>query len=529
MDLTLPGDLRVLIVDDSKSATILIKQQLASLGIAHECIFIATDYRQAIKAVETHAFHVLLIDYHLEQSFTGFELLGILYRNRLIDHTVATILLSGDMRQETVLTALSGEAHHFISKPINTQALGKKIKSAVFESRQIDQLNHLYPITTPKLLKQALEITSEKSNVQFEATLIEHLIAGKKWQLLSSLITHSKTNMHPTKLVAEALILDSLGKPNLAIEKLHNYLIVQPLSLNVIDCLSCIYEKHNMLLPALKLAIRAFEMTPSISHRAIRAIDLAENADNTHMLIKLGEMYASHISPADIDVIHSIRTHFDSLKATYQRETQVQNKRLLLEHANQFTELVNLKLPATLQQQVLASLALFHSNILLIEGSPFVAHKKVIRATTLLANQFYNQPTSLLSQLLPLLCHFGEYSLYHIVEECLKSRGETINDKLESHKDDPSNCINIEDSGSLQELRDFITNYPYSVAAKLDYLYAVNNACVETNLSDEYVEDLIQLDLPPRWNQWISDSSKYGYSTKPPSPFSTCSRQESIC
>ncbi|MCW0470135.1 hypothetical protein OH492_17950 [Vibrio chagasii] len=79
--------------------------------------------------------------------------LGILYRNRLIDHTVATILLSGDMRQETVLTALSGEAHHFISKPINTQALGKKIKSAVSESRQIDQLkNHLYPITTPELL-----------------------------------------------------------------------------------------------------------------------------------------------------------------------------------------------------------------------------------------------------------------------------------------------------------------------------------------------------------------------------------------
>ena len=106
--MTLPLDLRFLIIDDSKSATILIKQQLASLGIARECIFIATDYRQAIKAVETHSFHVLLIDYHLEQSFTGFELLGILYRNRLIDHTVAIILLSGDMRQETVLTALSG-------------------------------------------------------------------------------------------------------------------------------------------------------------------------------------------------------------------------------------------------------------------------------------------------------------------------------------------------------------------------------------------------------------------------------------
>ncbi|WP_454440897.1 response regulator [Vibrio bathopelagicus] len=529
MDLTLPPDLRVLIVDDSKSATILIKQQLSSLGIAHESIFIATNYRQAIKAVETHSFHLLLIDYHLEQSFTGFELLGILYRNRLIDHTVATILISGDMRQETVLTALSGEAHHFISKPIHTQSLGKKIQSAVSVSRQLSQLHHLYPINNHKALLQALAISQNGNNVQFEATLIEHLISGKKWELLSSVIKNSKTNMHPTKLVAEALILDSLGKPNLAIEKLHNYLIVQPLSLTVIDCLSCIYEKHKMLLPALKLAIRAFEMTPSISHRAIRAIDLAENSDNTHMLIKLGEMYATHISSADIDVIHSIGSHFSSLKATYQRETQVKNKRILLEHANQFTELVNLKLPEKQQQQVLASLALFQSNILLIESTPQIAHKKVIRASALLANNVYSQPTSLLVQLVPLLVHFGEYSLYHLVAECLKSRGETIDQQLGSTKTDPSTCINIENSSSIHELKDYIANYPYSVAAKLDYLYAVKKAHIDEHLSNEYIEELTQLELPPKWNQWISDSLKYGFSTKPPSPFSTCSRQESIC
>ncbi|MBO7911771.1 hypothetical protein BCT47_05785 [Vibrio splendidus] len=529
MDLTLPTDLRVLIVDDSKSATILIKQQLSSLGISHDCIFIATDYRQAIKAVETHSFHVLLIDYHLEQSFTGFELLGILYRNRLIDHTVATILVSGDMRQETVLTALSGEAHHFVSKPINTQSLGKKIQSAVSVSKKLTQLNDLYPITNLERLTQALAISPNGNSVQFEATLIEHLIGGKEWDLLSSTINNSNTKMHPTKLVAEALILDSLGKPNLAIEKLHNYLIAQPLSLNVIDCLSCIYEKHNMLLPALKLAIRAFEMTPSISHRAIRAIDLAENVDNTLMLIKLGEMYATHISSADIDIIHSISAHFSSLKATYQRETQLKYKRILLEHANQFTELVNLKLPVKQQQQVLASLALFQSNILLIENSPQVAHKKVIRASTLLANNFYNQPTHLLLQLLPLLTHFGEYSLYHLVAECLKARGETINHQLESQDVDPSTCVNIENSDSIQELKDYIHNYPYSIAAKLDYIYAVHKAHIEENLRHEYLKQLAQLELPPRWSQWLSDSLRSGFSTKPPSPFSTYSRQESIC
>ncbi len=527
--MTLPSDLRVLIVDDSKSATILIKQQLASLGITRDNIFIANDYRQAIKTIERHSFHVILIDYHLEQSFTGFELLGILYRNRLIDHTVATILLSGDLRQETVLTALSGEAHHFISKPINTQSLGKKIRAAVFESQQIDQLNRIYPINTPNLLKKALDIPNNQANTHFEATLIEHLIGSKSWDLLTSLLKSSRTKMHPTKLVAEALILDSLGKPNLAIEKLHNYLIAQPLSLNVIDCLSFIYEKNQMLLPALKLAIRAFEMTPSISHRAIRAIDLAVHAENTQMLIKLGETYATHISSADIDVIHSIGTHFDYLKTAYQRESQLKNKRIVLEHANQFTELVNLKLPVKQQQQVLATLALFQSSILLIENSPQVAHKKLIRASTLLANNFYNQPNHLLVQLLPLLAHFGEYSLYHLAAECLKVRGEAINHQLKLKNVDPSTYINIENSGSIQELRTYINNYPYSVAAKLDYIYAINATNGDAEFSNKFLKQLAQLELPPRWNQWISESSRYGFSTKPPCPFSTFSRQESIC
>ncbi|PMJ46947.1 hypothetical protein BCU23_25625 [Vibrio splendidus] len=128
-----------------------------------------------------------------------------------------------------------------------------------------------------------------------------------------------------------------------------------------------------------------------------------------------------------------------------------------------------------------------------------------------------------------MLAHFGEYSLYHLTVECLKSRGEAINHQLESKNVDPSTCINIENLGSIQEIKDYIHSYPYSVAAKLDYIYAVNKAHIDEKLSDDYLEEILQLELPPKWNQWISDSSRYGFSTKPPSPFSTFSRQESTC
>lgn len=523
MTMKLPPELSILIVDDSKSATILIKQQLVGLGISHDKIYIATDYRQAIRTVERHTLDVLLIDYHLEQTFTGFELLGILYRKRLIDHTVATILLSGDMRQETVLTALSGKAHHFISKPIKTPILRHKISLAVEESHQITQQKQYYPIDSPSALQQALSVPHTQKSVQYEASLIEHLIGTEQWELLTYVLRESATNMHPTKLVAEALVLDSLGKAQQAIDKLHNYLIARPLSLNVIDCLSCIYEKHNMLLPALKLAIRAFELTPSISHRATRAIDLAENADNAQILIKMGHMYATNISPADIDVINSISNYFHSLQVAYEKEDSIANKRTLLEQANQFTNQVNLKLMQHQQQQVLAALAVFQCQVLHFEGNHQLAHQKLIRAAALLCHVLNETPTVLLNQLLPLLNIYGEYSLYQGLGDFLKARGE-INDQTYLGSDtNPINCINIDSLGSVQQLKDYIHTYPYSVAAKLDYLFAVNKTQTEEQLTNEFMAQLQKLELPHKWNQWISESARTGFSTKPPSPLSLCS------
>lgn len=522
MTMTLPPDLSILIVDDSKSATILIKQQLVSLGISRDKIYIATDYRQAIKAVERHTLNVLLIDYHLEQTFTGFELLGILYRKRLIDHTVATVLLSGDMRQETVLTALSGEAHHFISKPIKTPMLGQKIDLAVKESQQITQQTLCYPINSPAMLQRALSVPNTEKSVQYEASLIEHLIGFEQWEFLAYVLRESKTNMHPTKLVAEALVLDSMGKTKDAINKLHNYLVARPLSLNVIDCLSCIYEKHHMLLPALKLAIRAFELTPSISHRAIRAIDLAENADNAQILIKMGQMYAINISPADIDVIHSISNYFHSLQVAYEKETSLANKKILLEQANNFTNQVNLKLTQHQQQQVLAALAIFQCQVLHHEGNHQLAHQKMMRASALLCHVLNETPTVLLNHLLPLLNVYGEYSLYQDLADFLKARGEANDQFTLGSDNNPVNCINMDSLGSVQQLKDYIHTYPYSVAAKLDYLFAVNKTQTEEQLTREFMAQLKQLELPYKWNQWISESARSGFSTKPPSPLSLC-------
>ena len=115
----------ILIIDDSRTSVVLIKQQLIALGAKREQVFSSTDCKQAINMIESSFFDLLIVDYHLEQTLTGFELTSILINNKLINHKVGILIISSDTKQGTVLTALSGSARHFISKPIQTKSLEK--------------------------------------------------------------------------------------------------------------------------------------------------------------------------------------------------------------------------------------------------------------------------------------------------------------------------------------------------------------------------------------------------------------------
>jgi len=515
------SDQKILIIDDSRTSSILVKQQLVSIGVAQTNVFTAHNCQDAIQTVESHYFNIIIIDYHLEQSITGFELASILYRNKLIHDAVGILIISGDSRQQTVLTSLSGKVRHFISKPINNKTLQDRLSLLTIESHKITKLRALFPIKSETLLTEALSIINvKKICVSAEANLFEHLIEQKRWDLLQTALSFSSSPDHPYKIIGQAHVFHSQNLMHEALESLHKYLIEHPLSLHIIDLLSSLYEEQGEIDKALHYAQKAFDLTPSISHRAVRASQLAEKLGKREDIIKIGYTYACHISLADSQWIQSVSAYLLTLESCYKSSVDPKVKQLILKHLGNFASLVSKRVTSKRVIQLRSMMALFQCHILIHEDKAQQAHQKVLKGLSLFYNNFSDCPSPLLAQYTPALMYFGESNLCHSIQSMITSRGSCDTNSEKMHRLFSYTTVS-RDHASLEKAEKHLGQYPLSVGAKLDYLYSSSlDTTYQSSKASYYVDELSKLDLPPNWSQWFGDSLRNGFATKPPSPFS---------
>ncbi|MCP4325178.1 MAG: response regulator [Alteromonadales bacterium] len=245
-------DLVVLIVDDSKTSAVLIRQQIIAFGTPYDNIDTAYSYQDAIKHVENRFYDVIIIDYHLEQCINGNELAILLNKRKLISSQTGVILVSGDTRQETVLTVLSGEIQYLIKKPVQIYALGIKVLSVCEDKKAVnfaqllikdDALNDIY-----KKLRLVALIENSPSPVIVESAIFDLTVKKQQWLLLSSLLSHSVTNLHMSKACAFGQLYCYQGNISEAISFLEAFLSENPLAHQVMDILAEIFsenEHHN--------------------------------------------------------------------------------------------------------------------------------------------------------------------------------------------------------------------------------------------------------------------------------------------
>ena len=510
----------ILIIDDSRTSIVLIKQQLIALGAKREQVFSSTDCKQAINMIESSFFDLLIVDYHLEQTLTGFELTSILINNKLINHKVGILIISSDTKQGTVLTALSGSARHFISKPIQTKSLGEKLELILTESEKIALLYELTPINNFDKISCAIEVVEKGgASATIESVLIDIVISSESWDLLQHFIDTSTLRNHPSKAVAQAHCLYQTGQNQAAINLLHDYLIESPLSLKVIDCLSELYREEGELKQALKYALKSFELTPSISNRAISAVNMAESLGQRETLIKIGYTYACHISLADKNWMNSVSHYLLSLEGCYKSSPEQQIRSTILQHLNNFYRLASRRLTPLRVLHLKAMLSLFQCHILIQEGKDAQAHNKLLLGLSLFYEHDYNFPSIIIKHYLPALLYFGETKIAHTFSILLKKTSSS-NNSLEDLPRLFSYTTVIPQPSSLESLKMYIGKYPYSVGAKLDYIYSLSQNGQRPVVLENHLSDLSSLALPPNWMQWVQYARVEGVYLPPPEPFS---------
>jgi two-component system response regulator VicR len=130
---------RILIIDDDKALSEVIRDKLVIEGFDVEC---ATDADEALRRSESLMPDLVLLDVMLPKS-SGFDLVPVVRRSR----KVPIIFLSARGLQVDKLRGLEAGADDYITKPFDMQELLARIRAVLRRTSGVVDLIQLGPIT----------------------------------------------------------------------------------------------------------------------------------------------------------------------------------------------------------------------------------------------------------------------------------------------------------------------------------------------------------------------------------------------
>lgn len=115
---------RILVADDDRTTRLLLGGALKRAGFAVETV---VDGAAALRQLQKKKFHLLLTDIWMPR-LTGLELLT---RLRTEKSPPRVVVMTSDDTPETLLRAVREQAYHYVTKPVEPQALVELIRDAL--------------------------------------------------------------------------------------------------------------------------------------------------------------------------------------------------------------------------------------------------------------------------------------------------------------------------------------------------------------------------------------------------------------
>lgn len=116
---------RLLLVDRNEMVLTTLSMVLRRNGID---VFIAPGASEALRAIETRSFDVLLVGLHLPHAADGIAVVQAMKR---ANPRAWTMIVSGDLERETTAAILLSHADEVIAKPIPPAHLLLKIREGI--------------------------------------------------------------------------------------------------------------------------------------------------------------------------------------------------------------------------------------------------------------------------------------------------------------------------------------------------------------------------------------------------------------
>lgn len=466
--------LKVLIVDDQRSAAALLKSLLKNIGIHTANIDMAFSYEEAIGYCQNNHYQLLLTDYHLDKTLNGNELTTLLRQKKLLASDCGILVLSGDHSREVILATLSIEPDSFLSKPITIVGLKQKLEGICNDCTQRKPIyaaleNNDIPLAI-RIAKQQLSEYGHHHKI--EGLLLDLLIEQKDWEqvkrLTTLLITQNPT--HKISLV-DARISHHDGDINTAINKLKKLVIRSPLYVDAYDFLSLYQEENEQYHDALISAKQALNYTPSVTHRVLQVAQLAANLNDSDSLLKAGEILASHLPIIDVSWVTRFAEFTAIFEQLYFAQTSHRQQRQLIQQLKGIHQLAIKRLLPIQQPFLTLYSQITLARFLLANGQPLKAKRRLMIGLSAHFDAIAKLPSVILIEILPALFHLGEAQLIFDIYQVFKQR-----DRIDGHS-----------QNRLAELKQNTTSINSIRALMIDLKEA------KVRLEQDHIADLVTL------------------------------------
>lgn len=426
MNLQESKEAKILIIDDCRVSSLCIKQLLKNLAI--ENVDTANTYQKSIAMCVKKNYNILIVDYHLEQEINGLELFTLLKKEGFISRSCSLIILSGDSTTQTVMGVLSTGYGTYICKPVSPKIIGKNV-CAAFRSYKL--LENIYLALTNKEDKKAISMAmnfciENRGNNEIELFIIQYLEKNNQQATLLRLCNHPKIKSRNNFMLADIKNSYRTGKtPTFsAIVELRKLIDENPLYVAAYDLLSDIYQQISDNKSSLEYALKALNITPSVSFRSIKLARLSALNQDVKSFCHSGTLLAKNMTISEghwIGYVAEFLVHFEVLFNNL--ETSLERTKLV-DFLPAFAEYCRRKLRYKQIIQFDLLLIIFECRLLILDGNVYESKDKLFKYFS----EYERDPTELNSiviiDLIALYYFFGESRLFFLFYNNLIVRKE---------------------------------------------------------------------------------------------------------
>lgn len=282
----------ILIVDDTLSASELLRSILSSLG--YKNVDTAKSKEESFKLTSKKNYNIIFMDYHLKDSLSGITLINLLKEKAFVSKNASVIVMSTDTSKNAVLDTFLNGINSYILKPYTKKTIEEKTEFAEIDFLLFEELKKIKKIEgIVQSIKWGLNLISKnKTSRNFRLKILEII---NTLECKEGILKEEDKKYFKDIPYFNFLELKNNKKSLTYREDLELFCSNNPLSFEAKECLLDLYIEENEIKGSKLVMLELIEMVPSNIEIMLKISKYALKINDKKIIIKIGNSIINHL------------------------------------------------------------------------------------------------------------------------------------------------------------------------------------------------------------------------------------------